>query len=70
MSLLTALAQCFFFLLCVIAHQTSQVCARSVEVTGDQANTIPNAEAILEDFRVLGKDLVKSVEAKIETWSI
>ncbi|XP_047448023.1 nucleolar protein 6 [Mugil cephalus] len=53
-----------------VPFKTSQVSARSVEVTGDQANTIPNAEAILEDFRILGKDLVKSVEAKTEKWSI
>ncbi|KAM9858055.1 nucleolar protein 6 [Aulostomus maculatus] len=49
--------------------KTSQVSARSVEVSGDQANTIPNVEAILEDFRVLGKGLVKSLEARTERWS-
>ncbi|KAM9392295.1 nucleolar protein 6 isoform 1-T1 [Pholidichthys leucotaenia] len=50
--------------------KTSQVSARSVKVTGDQANTIPNVEAILEDFHVMGKGLVKSVEAKTEKWSV
>lgn len=51
-------------------HQTSQVSARNVEVTGEVANTVPNVEAILEDFQILGKDLVKSVEAKSEKWSL
>uniref|UniRef100_A0A3Q3VZY5 Nucleolar protein 6 n=1 Tax=Mola mola TaxID=94237 RepID=A0A3Q3VZY5_MOLML len=52
-----------------IPFKTSQVSARSVEVTGEEANTFPNVEAILEDFRVMGKDLVKSVEARTEKWS-
>lgn len=49
--------------------QTSQVSARSVEVTGEEVKTFPNAEAILEDFQVMGKGLVKSVEARTEKWS-
>ncbi|XP_067320780.1 nucleolar protein 6 isoform X2 [Anolis sagrei] len=32
--------------------------------------TVPNVEAILEDFEVLGEGLVKSVEARTEKWSI
>ncbi|XP_062984381.1 nucleolar protein 6 [Elgaria multicarinata webbii] len=32
--------------------------------------TIPNVEAILEDFEILGEGLVKSVEARTEKWSI
>lgn len=48
--------------------KTSQVSARSVEVAGEEVNTFPNVEAILQDFRILGKDLVKSVEAKTEKW--
>ncbi|XP_068994430.1 nucleolar protein 6 [Embiotoca jacksoni] len=52
-----------------VPFKTSQVSARSVEVTGDEAKTIPNVEAILQDFRVMGKDLVKSVDAKTEKWS-
>lgn len=43
--------------------------ARSVEVTGDEAKTVPNVEAILEDIRTMGKGLVKSVEARTEKWS-
>ena len=50
-------------------YQTSQMTARSVEVTGEQVNAIPNVEAILEDFRIMGQGLVKSVEARTEKWS-
>lgn len=46
----------------------SQVAARSVKVTGEEVKTVPNVEAILEDFRVIGKGLVKSVEARTEKW--
>uniref|UniRef100_A0A671Y772 Nucleolar protein 6 n=1 Tax=Sparus aurata TaxID=8175 RepID=A0A671Y772_SPAAU len=49
--------------------KTSQMTARSVEVTGEQVNAIPNVEAILEDFRIMGQGLVKSVEARTEKWS-
>ncbi|XP_023257306.1 nucleolar protein 6 [Seriola lalandi dorsalis] len=49
--------------------KTSQVSARSVEVTGEDVKTVPNVEAILEDFRVMGEGLVKSVEARTEKWS-
>lgn len=50
------------------SFKTSQMAARSVEVTGEEVKTIPNVEAILEDFRVIGKGLVKSVEARTEKW--
>ncbi|XP_068422667.1 nucleolar protein 6 [Clinocottus analis] len=49
--------------------KTSQMAARKVEVTGEEAHSIPNVEAILEDFRVMGKGLIKSVEARTEKWS-
>lgn len=49
--------------------QTSQVSARNVEVSGETVNTFPNVEAIVEDFRIIGKDVVKSVEARTEKWS-
>ncbi|KAE8292307.1 Nucleolar protein 6 [Larimichthys crocea] len=52
-----------------LPFKTSQVSARSVEVTGEEAKTVPNVEAILEDFRNMGKGLVKSVEARTEKWS-
>lgn len=51
------------------SFQTSQVSARSATVTGESVNTSPNVEAILEDFRIMGKDLVKSVEARTEKWA-
>ncbi|XP_056274928.1 nucleolar protein 6-like [Pseudoliparis swirei] len=53
-----------------VPFKTSYMSARRVEVTGEEANTIPNVEAILEDFRVLGKGLIKSVEARTEKWSV
>ncbi|XP_061528233.1 nucleolar protein 6 [Phycodurus eques] len=52
-----------------LPFKTSQLSARSVKETGEEANTVPNVEAILEDFRIIGKDLVKSVEARTERWS-
>ncbi|XP_038125796.1 nucleolar protein 6 [Cyprinodon tularosa] len=51
-----------------VPFKTSQVAARSVKVTGEEVKTVPNVEAILEDFRVIGKGLVKSVEARTEKW--
>lgn len=51
------------------SFQTSQVSARSVKVTGENVSTFPNVEAILEDFRIMGKDLVKSVETRTEKWA-
>uniref|UniRef100_A0A8C3SQ80 Nucleolar protein 6 n=1 Tax=Chelydra serpentina TaxID=8475 RepID=A0A8C3SQ80_CHESE len=32
--------------------------------------TVPNVEAILEDFEILGEGLVRSVEARTEKWTI
>ncbi|XP_061622866.1 nucleolar protein 6 [Phyllopteryx taeniolatus] len=52
-----------------LPFKTSQLSARSVKETGEEANTVPNVEAILEDFSIIGKDLVKSVEARTERWS-
>lgn len=37
---------------------------------GPEPLTVPNVEAILEDFEILGEGLVKSVEARTEKWSI
>lgn len=53
----------------LFSFQTSQVSARSVEVTGESVSTSPNVEAVLEDFRIMGKDLVKSVETRTEQWA-
>lgn len=58
------------WLLFSVAPQTSQMSARSVKVNGEEANSVPNVEAILEDFQILGKGLVKSVEARTEKWSL
>nr|XP_057926598.1 nucleolar protein 6 [Doryrhamphus excisus] len=52
-----------------LPFKTSQMSARSVAVTDDEVKTVPNVEAILEDFSIIGKDLVKSVEARTERWS-
>ncbi|XP_058491620.1 nucleolar protein 6 [Solea solea] len=49
--------------------KTSQMSARCAAVTGDEVSTLPNVEAILEDFSVMGKGLVKSVHARTEKWS-
>uniref|UniRef100_A0A667YY51 Nucleolar protein 6 n=1 Tax=Myripristis murdjan TaxID=586833 RepID=A0A667YY51_9TELE len=52
-----------------VPFKTSQMFARQVEVTGEEVHTVPNIEAILEDFRVMGKGLVKSVEPRTERWA-
>uniref|UniRef100_H3CDV3 Nucleolar protein 6 n=1 Tax=Tetraodon nigroviridis TaxID=99883 RepID=H3CDV3_TETNG len=52
-----------------IPFKTSQVSARSAKVTGENVSTSPNVEAILEDFKIMGKDLVKSVEPRTEKWA-
>ena len=70
MSTFTTLTLMGFFFLLHPSSQTSQVSARIVEVTGEEANTVPNVRAILEDFRVMGQGLVKSVEARTEKWAI
>lgn len=43
--------------------------ARTAKGTGDEVKTVPNVVTILEDFKVLGKGLVISVEAKFEKWT-
>ncbi|KAF3695903.1 Nucleolar protein 6 [Channa argus] len=52
-----------------LPFKTSQVSARRMEVTGEEVTMVPNVEAILEDFQIMGKGLVKSVEPRIEKWS-
>ncbi|CAL1615889.1 unnamed protein product [Knipowitschia caucasica] len=51
-----------------LPFKTSQMAARAVEVHGDDVKTIPNVEAILEDFKIIGNGLVKSIEARTEKW--
>ncbi|KAJ8006168.1 hypothetical protein DPEC_G00125440 [Dallia pectoralis] len=53
-----------------LPFKTAQMVARHVKVTGEEALTVPNVEAILEDFRVMGQDLVKSVELRTEKWLV
>ncbi|XP_048851490.1 nucleolar protein 6 isoform X2 [Brienomyrus brachyistius] len=50
--------------------KTSQMSARRVEVSGELAQSVPNVEAILEDFRVMGEGLVKKVEPRTENWVV
>ncbi|KAI1900401.1 hypothetical protein AGOR_G00049570 [Albula goreensis] len=53
-----------------LPFKTSQMNARTVEVTGEEVRTVPNVEAILEDFRIMGEGLVKSIEARTERWVV
>ncbi|XP_033020116.1 nucleolar protein 6 [Lacerta agilis] len=43
---------------------------RMISALTPEPLTVPNVEAILEDFKILGEGLVKSVEARTEKWSI
>lgn len=43
---------------------------RMVTTLNNELVCIPNVEAILEDFEVLGEGLVKSIEARTEKWTI
>ncbi|KAG7264322.1 hypothetical protein CRUP_009944 [Coryphaenoides rupestris] len=53
-----------------VPFKTSEINARRVEVKGDEAHSVPNAEAIVEDFRVMGQGLVREVESRTERWSV
>lgn len=37
---------------------------------GGELAMVPNVEAILEDFAILGEGLVRAVEARTEKWSV
>uniref|UniRef100_A0A8B9FLJ1 Nucleolar protein 6 n=1 Tax=Amazona collaria TaxID=241587 RepID=A0A8B9FLJ1_9PSIT len=50
--------------------KVSNVKGRMVTTLNDKLVCVPNVEAILEDFEVLGEGLVKSVEARTEKWTI
>lgn len=50
--------------------KTSLMNARRVEVSGDVATTVPNIEAILQDFRIIGEGLVKKLELRTEKWAV
>ena len=38
--------------------------------TDDKMTLVPNVPAIIEEFHILGKGLVESVDTKTEQWSI
>ncbi|XP_061224989.1 nucleolar protein 6 [Neopsephotus bourkii] len=50
--------------------KVSNMKGRMVTTLNDKLVCVPNVEAILEDFEVLGEGLVKSVEARTEKWTI
>lgn len=50
--------------------KTSLMNARRVEVNGDVVTTVPNVEAILQDFRIIGEGLVKRLELRTEKWVV
>uniref|UniRef100_A0A8C4U9H9 Nucleolar protein 6 n=1 Tax=Falco tinnunculus TaxID=100819 RepID=A0A8C4U9H9_FALTI len=50
--------------------KVSNMKGRMVTTLNNKLVCIPNVEAILEDFEVLGEGLVKRVEARTEKWTI
>lgn len=50
--------------------QASGVKGRMVVSRGGELMMVPNVEAILEDFAVLGEGLVQAVEARSERWTV
>uniref|UniRef100_A0A8C8E7P0 Nucleolar protein 6 n=1 Tax=Otus sunia TaxID=257818 RepID=A0A8C8E7P0_9STRI len=50
--------------------KVSSMKGRMVTTLNSELVCVPNVEAILEDFEVLGEGLVKSVEARTEKWTI
>lgn len=44
--------------------------ARRVDVTEDVVTTVPNLEAIVQDFRIIGEGLVHKVELRTERWVV
>lgn len=53
---------------CVL--QVASMKGRKVTTLDNELVCVPNVEAILEDFEILGEGLVKSVEARTEKWTI
>lgn len=54
----------------VYALQVSNMKGRTVTTLNNELVCVPNIEAILEDFEVLGEGLVKRVEAHTEKWTV
>ncbi|XP_057214658.1 nucleolar protein 6 isoform X2 [Triplophysa rosa] len=52
------------------SFKTTLMNARRVEVYNDVVSTVPNVEAILQDFHLIGEGLVKTVELRTEKWVI
>ncbi|KAM6470906.1 nucleolar protein 6 [Liasis olivaceus] len=50
--------------------KVSNMKGRMVSKLSSEPMVVPNVEAILEDFKILGEGLVKMVEARTEKWSI
>uniref|UniRef100_A0A8C9NV88 Nucleolar protein 6 n=1 Tax=Serinus canaria TaxID=9135 RepID=A0A8C9NV88_SERCA len=50
--------------------KVSNMRGRKVTTLNNELVCVPNVEAILEDFEILGEGLVKSVEARTEKWTI
>ncbi|XP_078407472.1 nucleolar protein 6 [Cetorhinus maximus] len=50
--------------------KTSHINAKMLETKENGLQIIPNVEAIMEDFEILGAGLVKSVKALTEKWKI
>ncbi|KAK0686837.1 NOL6 protein, partial [Pygoscelis papua] len=50
--------------------KVSSMKGRMVTTLNNELVCVPNVEAILEDFEVLGEGLVKSIEARTEKWTI
>ncbi|XP_058720347.1 nucleolar protein 6 isoform X2 [Poecile atricapillus] len=53
-----------------LPFKASSMKGRKVTTLNNELVCIPNVEAILEDFEILGEGLVKSVEAHTEKWTI
>ncbi|XP_045696803.1 nucleolar protein 6 [Phyllostomus hastatus] len=50
--------------------KASNTKGRMVVSQGGELAMVPNVEAILEDFAILGEGLVRAVEARTEKWSV
>lgn len=50
--------------------KASSTKGRMVECRGEDLVLVPNVEAILEDFAILGEGLVQAVEARSERWTV
>lgn len=55
---------------CLWPPQASNTKGRMVVSQGGEPVMVPNVEAILEDFAILGEGLVQAVEARSERWTV